>query len=117
MQQWDIHIVHQQHARKELNPVQPNDPSNYNRMYVIVADPCGSLTAICCPIQNNSSGVGITEVELLRGHTTCITKDCKIVCHEIFTLPRKFFEKKVGHVRPPEQDRIKTALIAVFDLS
>ncbi|MGZ3698870.1 MAG: type II toxin-antitoxin system PemK/MazF family toxin, partial [Bdellovibrionota bacterium] len=95
----------------------PNDPSDYNRMYVVVADPAGGPTAICCPVQNPGSGVGLTEVPLQRGYTTCISKDCKIVCHEIFTLPKHFFEKKVGHVRPPEQDEIQTALIAVFDLS
>lgn len=115
MHQWDIWIVNQQHARKELNPPQPNDPSECNRMYLIVADPCGGSTAICCPVKNSLGGVGITEVALQRGYTSCITKDCKIVCHEIFTLPRKFFEKKVGFLRPPEQDDVQTALISVFD--
>ena len=115
MRQWEICIVQQQYARKELNPPQSNDPSEYNRMYVIVAEPTGP-TVICCPIQNSLSGVGITEVELQRGYTGCITKNCKIVCHEIFTLPTKFFEKKVGFIRPSEQEQIQTALIAVFDL-
>lgn len=116
MQQWEIRYVHQQHARKELNPIQPNDPSDYDRMYVIVAEPNGN-TVICCPIINSQSGVGITEVELPRGYSTRITKDCKIVCHEIFTLPIKFFEaKREGFLRKPEQDKVQTALIAVFDL-
>ena len=115
MQKWDIQVVQQRHAREALVPTQPNDPSNYNRMYVIVAQPCGS-TAVCCPIQNSLTGIGITEVELKKGYTTCITKDCKIICHEIFTLPLNFFAKKVGFIKPPEQDQIQTALIAVFDL-
>lgn len=109
MHQWDIWVVEQAHARKETNPAQPNDPSDYNRMYVIVADPSGRNTSICCPIQNSLGGAGITEV--------LIAKDCKVVCHDIFTLPRKFFEKKVGHIRPPEQTEIQTALISVLDLS
>jgi len=83
-------------------------------MYVVVAEPSGH-TAICCPIQNSLAGVGITEVALPRGYTTCITKDCKVVCHEVFTLPVRFFEKKVGFIRPEEQVQIQTALIAVFD--
>jgi len=85
-------------------------------MYVIVAEPYGS-TAICCPIQNSLSGVLLTEVELNRGYSTCITKDCKIVCHDIFTLPKIFFDKKVGFIKPKEQERIQTALISVFDLA
>jgi hypothetical protein len=107
MHQWEIHIVQQQFARKELVPPQPNDPSLYNRMYLIIAEPFGSI-AICCPIQNNNSGLGITEVE--------ISKDWKVVCHEIFTLPKRFFEKKVGYLRSAEQSHVQTALIAVFDL-
>jgi mRNA-degrading endonuclease toxin of MazEF toxin-antitoxin module len=83
-------------------------------MYVVVAEPCGP-TAICCPIQNSLAGVGITEVGLQRGYTACITKDCKVVCHEVFTLPVRFFEKKVGYIRLEEQVQIQTALIAVFD--
>jgi mRNA-degrading endonuclease toxin of MazEF toxin-antitoxin module len=114
MRQWEIHIVQQQYARNELSPAQPNDPSEYNRMYVVVAEPLGH-TVICCPIQNSLAGIGLTEVGLRNGYTTCITKDCKVVCHEIFTLPARFFEKKVGFIRPDEQDKIQTALIAVFD--
>lgn len=116
MRQWEIWYVHQQYARKELNPPQPNDPSDYNRMYVVVADPAGGNTAICSPVQNSAVGIGITEVGLPRGYASCVTKDCKIVCHDIFTLPRKYFENKVGFLRPPEQDLVRTALIAVFDL-
>ncbi len=115
MQRWEIHVVAQRHARKELQPAQPNDPSEYDRMYVVVADPLGP-TAICCPIQNSLAGIGITEVELAKGYAPCITKDCKVVCHNIFTLPKKFFVKRVGYVRPAEQDKIQTALIAVFDM-
>jgi mRNA-degrading endonuclease toxin of MazEF toxin-antitoxin module len=84
-------------------------------MYVVVTDPAGRSTAICCPIQNSMGGVGLTEVELKRGYTTCITKDCKVVCHDIFTLPKAFFEKKVGFIRPPEQEKIQTSLIMVFE--
>jgi mRNA-degrading endonuclease toxin of MazEF toxin-antitoxin module len=84
-------------------------------MYLVIAEPFGS-TAICCPIQNNNSGLGITEVELKQGYSSCITKGCKIVCHEIFTLPKRFFEKKVGYLRAAEQSQVQTALIAVFDL-
>jgi mRNA-degrading endonuclease toxin of MazEF toxin-antitoxin module len=116
MLQWDVWVVHQQHARKELKPTQPNDPSDYNRMYAIVANPSGGPTAICCPIQNSLGAVGLTEVALQRNYATYVKKDCKIVCHEVFTLPMRFFEKKVGFLRPPEQDQIQTALIAVFDL-
>jgi mRNA-degrading endonuclease toxin of MazEF toxin-antitoxin module len=117
MLQWDIWLVKQQYARQSLNPPQPNDPSNYNRMYLIVADPSGRKTVICCPIQNSSGGIGLTEVPLQRGYTHCITKDSKVVCHDIFTLPARFFEKKVGFIRPSEQNMIQTALIMVFDLN
>jgi mRNA-degrading endonuclease toxin of MazEF toxin-antitoxin module len=116
MNQWEIWYVKQQNARKELKPVQPNDPSDYDRMYVVVADPTGSSTMICCPVQNSLSGVALTEVELKKGYTTGITKDCKIVSHEIYTLPRHFFDRKVGYIRVSEQDKIKTSLILVFDL-
>ena len=116
LKQWEIHVVHQVHARKELVPTQPNDPSHYNRMYVIVADPLGGETVICCPIQNSIGGVGISEVGLLNRYATCITKDCKIVCDQIFTLPAKFFERKVGFLRLPEQQKIQTAIIGVFGL-
>jgi len=85
-------------------------------MYVIVADPTGSSTVICCPIQNSISGIALTEVELKKNYTTCIIKDCKVICHEIFTLPKHFFDRKVGFIRPGEQDKIQTALVAVFDL-
>ena len=117
MIQWDIWNVKQQHARKTLVPTQPNDSSNYDRMYVIVADLSGRKTAICCPIQNLGFGAGITEVPLPKNYAQFITKDSKIVCHDIFTLPVHFFDKKVGFVRPPEQDQIQTALILVFDLT
>ena len=117
MLQWDIWLVKQKYARGSLIPPQPNDPSDYNRMYLIVADPNGRPTAICCPIQNSASGVRLTEVPLLRGYTSCITKNSKVVCHDIFTLPNEFFEKKVGFIRSPEQDHVQTALVLVFDLN
>jgi mRNA-degrading endonuclease toxin of MazEF toxin-antitoxin module len=104
MHQWEIHIVQQN-----------KDPSLHDRMYLVIAEPFGT-TAICCPIQNSNSGVGITEVELKNGYNSCISKNSKIVCHEIFTLPKRFFEKKVGYLRSSEQTEVQTALIAVFDL-
>jgi len=116
MRQWEIWYVKQQYARKSLVPPQPNDPSDYDRMYVVVAEPMGKVS-ICCPIQNSLTGAGITEIELKHAYTSCITKDCKIVCHEIFTLPREFFERRAGYIRPTEQEKIKTALINVFDLA
>ena len=116
MQQWEIWLVKQQYARKELNPPQPNDPSEYNRMYVIAANPRGRDTVICCPLQNSLGGVGITEVPLPRGYTTCITKDCKIIAHDIFTLPQRFFENKKGFLRAPEQEKVQTAIVLVFGI-
>lgn len=116
MHQWDIYLVKQQYARQTLTPPQPNDPSNYDRMYVITANPFERKSVICCPIQNSDSGVALTEVALKRGYGLCITKDCKIVCHDIFTLPKQFFDRRVGFLRPPEQEQVQTALISVFDL-
>lgn len=116
MNQWEIWLVKQQYARKHSNPPQPNDPSSYDRMYVVIADPCGRANTICVPIQNSDTGVGLSEVILKRGYTTCITKDCKIVCHNIFTLPVAFFEKKMGFVRNAEQEKIQASLIFVLDL-
>lgn len=116
MHQWDIWIVKQQYARQLLVPPQPNDPSNYDRMYVVTADPFSRKTVICSPIQNSDSGIALTEVALKRGYAICITKDCKIVCHDIFTLPIQFFERRVGFLRPSEQEQVQTALISVFDL-
>lgn len=116
MQQWEIWIVKQQYARKESNPPQPNDPSEYDRMYVVIANPRGRKTVICSPIQNSLGGIGMTEVSLLKGYSTAITKDCKIVVQDIFTLPIKFFETKKGFLRAPEQEKVQTALILVFGL-
>jgi hypothetical protein len=85
-------------------------------MYVVVAHPRGRNTVICCPLQNSLSGVGMTEVALARGYTTGITKDCKIIAHDIFTLPVRFFESKKGFLRKPEQDKVQTAIALVFSL-
>jgi mRNA-degrading endonuclease toxin of MazEF toxin-antitoxin module len=116
MQQWEIWLVKQQYARKELNPPQPNDPSDYDRMYVVVANPRRRTSVICCPVQNSLSGVGITEIALTKGYQPCITKDCKIVAHDIFTLPQKFFETKRGALLPSEQDKVQTAIALVFGI-
>jgi mRNA-degrading endonuclease toxin of MazEF toxin-antitoxin module len=116
MQQWDIWLVDQKHARKELAPAQPNDPSDYDRMYLVVANPHGRNTVLCCPVQNSLSGVSMSEVGLKQGYTGCITKDCKIVCHDIFTLPKTFFVVKKGFLRPPEQDKVQVALALVFGI-
>jgi mRNA-degrading endonuclease toxin of MazEF toxin-antitoxin module len=114
-QVWDIWVVKQQQARKQTTPAQPNDPSEYNRMYVVVAPVYGAV-AICCPIQNSEKGVYLTDVELKQNYDSCITKDCKVVCNNIFTLPHTFFDKKVGYLKVAEQEKVKTALIQVFDL-
>ena len=116
MHQWEIWLVKQQYARKELSPPQPNDPSNYDRMYVVVANPRGRSTVVCCPIQNSLAGVGMTEVALLKLYQPCITKDCKVVVHDIFTLPQKFFEVKRGILLQPEQDKVQTAIALMFGI-
>ena len=116
MQQWDIWLVDQKYARKELSPPQPNDPSEYNRMYVVVANPHGRNTVLCSPVQNSLSGVSMSEVALPNGYTGAITKDCKIVCHDIFTLPQRYFVTKKGFLRKPEQDKVQVALALVFGI-
>lgn len=65
IRQREIQFVQQQYVRNELSPAQLNDPSEYNRLYIVASEPCGP-TIISCPIQNSLSDVGITEVELQR---------------------------------------------------
>ena len=56
----------------------------------------------------------MTEVELLNGYGNFITKDCKILCHEIYTLPDTFFKplKKLGSLQGPDRDKVQLALKA-----
>ena len=116
MKQWEIWYVKQQHARKELIPPQPNDPSDYDRMFVIIANPRGRNTVICCPVQNPGSIIAMTEVALPKSYASGIIKDCKIVAHDIFTLPTKFFDNKKGQLKTPEQEKVQTALALVLGL-
>jgi hypothetical protein len=67
-------------------------------------------------VQNSLTGVGMTEVALSKGYQPSITKDCKIVCHDIFTLPQRFFEAKRGVLQPLEQDKVQTAIALVFGI-
>lgn len=85
-------------------------------MYVVVANPRGRNTAICCPIQNAQTGIGVTEIALAKGYQPCITKNSKIVAHDVFTLPQRFFEKKRGFLQPGEQDKVQTAIALVFGI-
>ena len=116
MKQWEIWYVHQKYARRELNPPQPNDPSPYNRMYVLVASPYNRDGIICCPIQNKQNLIRLTEVELKDGCAGGITKDCKVVCHDIFTLPKRFFEKMVGILNISEQQQIQVSLRMILEI-
>lgn len=116
MQQWEIWLVDQIYARKELIPPQPNDPSEYNRMYVVIANPRKRATVICCPVQNKGTFVGTSEVFLPLNYEQFITKDCKIVTHNIFTLPIHFFKLKRGSLRQPEQEKVQVALALVLGI-
>ncbi|MBL7714444.1 MAG: hypothetical protein JNL01_03185 [Bdellovibrionales bacterium] len=84
-------------------------------MYVIVApvrDAWDKVT--CCPIQNKDPGrsIGLTEVELLLGSqkTLPLLKDSRILCHEIYTLPKTCFFTQAGVLGQVEQSKVKTAM-------
>ena len=86
-------------------------------MYVIVAKPSNRTRIICCPIQDAGTRIGMTEVELPLGYDRYIVKDSKVLCHEIYTVDQTWFLNKVGSLKLPAQDKLKTALIGVLSLS
>ncbi len=95
-----------------IDPSQPSDPSKNMRMYVVVAPSNFSTKVTCCPIQNNDSGrIGLTEVELPTNIERFITKKSKILCHEIYTMPEKFFQSQAGTITDKRiQEKIRLAL-------
>jgi hypothetical protein len=56
----------------------------------------------------------MTEVELADGYGGFITKDCKVLCHEIYTLPDNFFKplKKLGCLLDIERESVRLGLKA-----
>ena len=115
-QRFDVHWFSQKASRDETEPTQPNDDSKDWRLYVIVASPRNADKITCCPVQNSEKGIGMTEVELLQRTYAFLDKDCKISCQEIYTLPKKFFRKYVGHLNATERIKIETALKLYLNL-
>lgn len=115
-QRFDVHWFSQKGSRDETEPTQPSDDSKDWRLYVIVASPRHADKITCCPIQNSDKGINMTEVELLQKTYPFLDKDCKILCHEIYTLPKKFFRKFVGHLSTDERIKTETALKLYLNL-
>jgi mRNA-degrading endonuclease toxin of MazEF toxin-antitoxin module len=113
---WQVYWVPQQEAIEKTTPPQPTDSSKSHRAYVIVAPPDFRRKFTCCPIQDKGARITMTEVELGNGYGSFITKDCKVLCHEIYTLPENFFNplKKVGSLAPPEQSKVRIAIKTYF---
>lgn len=116
---WEIWWVNQTLAREATSPYhQPGDPSEKDRMYLIIADPLGSNKVTCCPLQDIGKGAGITEVELPKNYRGNITsKPCKIICNEIYTFPMSYFYQRRGVLDQKKQTDVQTALINFLDLS
>ena len=116
---WEIWWVDQVLAREATSPHhQPGDPSDKDRMYLVVADPAGSKNITCCPLQDIGSGVGITDVQLPENYRGRVTsKPCKIICSEIFTFGSEYFYKKMGFLDPAKQADVQTALINYLELA
>jgi len=114
---WGVYWVNQARERANSDPKQPLDPSKDRRMYVVVAPPMHRREATCCPIQNNAGGsIRLTEVDLVNGYGRFITKDSKIICHQVFTFPIATLSPSalVGSLSLAEQDKVKTALREFF---
>ncbi len=109
---WEIYWVPQQDAIKKTTPPQPTDDSKSHRAYVIVAPPDFRSKYTCCPVQDKGTRVTMTEVELPNGYGGFITKDCKVLCHEIYTLPDTYFSKlnRVGSLLEPDREKVRLGL-------
>jgi len=116
MQQWDVYEINQQWPRSEGSPRQALDPTPKPRMFVIVADPCGRPYATCCPIQNAEKGIFTGEVPLTKNSASFITKDCKIVCFQLFTFESVYFRNLLGALPKSFHQDVKDSLITIFDL-
>ena len=116
---WEIWWVDQVLARAATSPYhQPGDPSDKDRMYLVVADPLDSNRITCCPLQDVGSGIGITEVELPENYRGRVTsKSCKIICNEIYTFPKDYFYKRMGFLDRKKQEDVQTALINFLELA
>jgi mRNA-degrading endonuclease toxin of MazEF toxin-antitoxin module len=106
---WEIYWVPQQESIKKTTPPQPTDNSKSHRAYVLIAPPDFRNKFTCCPIQDRGQRITMTEVELSDGYGGFITKNCKILCHEIYTLPEEFFKpfKKLGSLLVDEREKVR----------
>lgn len=116
IQKWEIWWVDQAGARFNTDPPQPLDPKKPKRMYLVIADPKARNAVTCCPIQDKGTTVYLTEVELIVGYDKFVTKDCKIVCHQIFTLERKHFINREGVIKSAERDKVNIAIVSYLGL-
>lgn len=111
---WQVWWFNQDKSRALTYPQQPTDDSKRDRMYVVIAPTQNAWNKVtCCPVQNKDpqKPVGLTEVELLLGYKTIkLIKDSRILCHEIYTLPKDCFFTQAGTLLHPEQIKVKTAI-------
>lgn len=107
---WEVWDVNQVWSRSSTNPKQPNDPKEMSRPYLIIADPFSRATATCCPLNEKTHSPMMTEVELPNGYEGFITKDCLVICHEIYTLEKKYFTNYRGILRQGEISKVEDAL-------
>ena len=97
----DVWELKQIQAKHHTKPPQPTDESKDLRMYLIIGVVGGSDMVTCCPIQNKDKGIYGHEVELLQVSFPFLSKDCKVISSDIFTLPDYWFTKKIGMINDP----------------
>ena len=108
---WQVWWYDQDESIKTTDPSQPTDHSKEKRMYVIIAPPKDNWNKItCCPVQNAQERISITEVELVNGIYGFVRKHSKILCQEIYTLPKKFFLNCEGSIGQAHSSKVKYAL-------
>ena len=116
---WEIWNLNQLAARTSGKiPIQPNDPKELERRYLIIADPKKRSTSTCCPIQEfvGKRLILQTEVFLPKNYGKFITKDCVIVCHEIYTLDNYYFTNNLGKLQTVEINSVCDALFEFLNI-
>lgn len=112
-QKWEVWNFDQSGSRNNSNPKQPNDSSKSYRPFLIIAPgstPYGFVT--CCPLQDVGTKVVMSQVRIPNQYGGFIRKDCKVLCHDIFTLEKSYFRIFLGVISDLKiQEDVENALL------
>lgn len=118
LKKWDIWWIDQPGSREKSNPVQPGEPSQKNRLFVVISPDAhleSGSNPVCIPV--GSKQLNRFLHVFLKKSSAGVLKDCYIWCDEIYTIDRNYFMKKIGSVPTEERNQINFALKDFLEIS